>query len=103
MAGKVPVLRQGLTLEELKKGSWVCEPNRYTSEYEDREASDKIIEIALQSLIDRANKGERVHRKCVKQTLNGAAECLKALASTIPERMGKGELLPGILDEIANS
>ena len=100
MAKKVPTLRRGLTVADLRKGCWINEPNRYTTDYE-LTFTDDVVNLALQRLIDAANNGERVHRKAVSETLCGIGQMLTSLKDTINERLRSGELTPSILERIA--
>jgi len=102
MASKVPVLRKGLTVSDLKSGCWVNEAGRFSSEHE-LPFTDEIVDLVLQRFIDHANSGERVHRKTVSNTCCMIADMLKALKDTISDRMGKGDLTPTLLDQIADA
>ena len=98
MAGKVPTLRPGLSVDDLVgKNAWVG----YYGEHGIPEVVDVAVAVALKGLIAKADSGGRVHRKVVSQTLGNIADTLKALSSTITDRMGKGELTPSVLDELA--
>ena len=99
MGRKVPLLRKGLTVAELREGCWVDSPTRYEADYSLR-CVDEIVDLALQRLIDCANNGDRVHSKAVAGTLHNVASYVTALSSSINERLKAGELTPTILDEI---
>lgn len=102
MAGKkVPALRVGLTVDDLLRGTWLANPNRYTADGELVELSDKVLRDALQGLIDHANSGERVTKRTVIATLCAAADHLKAMKDIICEGLTRGEFTPTVLDELA--
>jgi hypothetical protein len=98
---KAKTLRPGLTVEDLKKGCWVNEPDRYRTEHEIEGVVDEAVNMVLQAFIDRANAGERVHSKTISNTCCAISDSLKALKDSINSRLQKDELVPGVLDEIA--
>jgi len=108
MAGKirfgksVPILRPGLTVDDLKKGTWYSEPNRWKNQ-DELPFVDEVVDLALQRLIDHANSGDRVHRRAIIATLCQIGDVLRAVKDIVSERMGKGELIPTVLDEIAGA
>lgn len=100
---KAKILRAGLTVDELKAGSWVSEPDRYRTAYEIEDVVDKAVDMVLQAFIDQANAGERIHSKVITNTCCAIGDNLRDLKDKINERLQKGEFDPTVLDRLAGA
>jgi len=100
---KAPVLRPGLSVEQLLQGTWMASPDRYTCDDEMVPVTDELLRIACQRLIDEADLGGRVTRRTIINTLCQASTMLKAAKDHITEKMGNDEFTPTLLDKIANA
>jgi len=99
---KVPVLRKGLTVDQLLAGTWLISENRYVNDDELIELSDRILRAVCQGLIDEADSGGRVTRRAIINTLPGIGNMLLTAKDHIIQKMGEGVFTPTLLDEIAN-
>jgi hypothetical protein len=100
---KVPVLRTGLTVDQLLADTWMVSETRYVTDGEVSELTDSLLRAACQGLIDHADSGNRVTRKTVINTLCSLADMLRSAKDRITGKMSKGEFTPTLLDKVANA
>lgn len=100
---KVPVLRKGLTVDELLSGTWMVDPNRYFNDGEMTDLTNALLRAACQGLIDHADENDRVTRKTVISTFCNLGRMLTHAKDHITIGMGEGKFTPTLLDKIANA
>ena len=100
---KIPMLRKGLTVDELLAGTWMISPDRYNKDDEIVELTDKIVRAACQALIDEVDGGATVNRRTVINTFCSIGQMLVTCKDHITQKMGEGVFTPTLLDKIANA
>ena len=94
---KMPVLRKGVTVDDLMAGTSLVHPDAKN------EIHSRALRAALQVFIDEhLRKGERASRGDVIKFARNLGYGAKEIAESIRKRINSGELTATVLDELVS-
>ena len=99
---KPPVLRKGLTVEELVKDSWLDMADRGvcgTSERIGQQIARQAAKAAVQSFIDAVDKEDRVTKGELMYFFTQLSDIVRDIGRVAKGRIDRGELQPTLLDK----
>jgi hypothetical protein len=100
---KPPVLRKGLTVEDIIKDSWINVADKGecgTSDRIGQEMARKAAKAAVQVFIDGVNERERVTKGEMMYFFTQLSAIATDIGRVAKARMDKGELQPTLLDKL---
>jgi hypothetical protein len=100
---KAPVLRKGLTVEDVIKDSWLDKADRGEFEVGDRlgqRIARKAARAAVVAFVEAVNKEERVTKGELMFFFTQLSDIAREIGRVAKARIDRGELQPTLLDKL---